>query len=101
MINVYLNQIEHELDNLILQQKTVHGKLRIRQDIHLGIEHSEVHEALKIAILYSIIKYKSELHSLNTRIDAANNAIKNLHQLRHKEKEEAVYDRTNPTSNED
>ncbi len=101
MINVYLNHIEQELDALLVLQKTIHGKLRIRQDIYLAIEGTEDHEGLKIAILYSIVKYKSELHSLNIRIEAANNAIKNLHQLRYKEKEEAVYDRTNSQNNED
>lgn len=96
MINVFLNQIEKDLDALILAQKDVHDKLRVRQDIYVAIEPSEDHEALKIAILYSIMKYKSELHSLNTRIDAANQAIKELHKLRHKDKEEIVYERSEP-----
>lgn len=96
MINVFLNQMEKDLDSLIANQKDAHDKLRVRQDIYIAIEASEDHAALKIVILYSILKYKSELHSLNTRIDAANNAIKELHQLRHKDKDEIVYERSEP-----
>lgn len=94
MINVYLNQVEKELDQLLLAQKEIHDKLRVKQDTYSAIEDSENKTALRIFVLYTILQHKSELHSLNTRIDAAKTAIKELHRLRQKDKEDTIYERS-------
>lgn len=97
MINVYLNRIEKELDNLLIEQKVINDELRIVQDVYSAIEKAEAYAALRISILYSIIKFKSDLSAVNKKIDASYNAIKELHKLNAKEKKERLYEREQDT----
>lgn len=89
MISVYLSIVEQELDQLLVERKKINDHLRIVQENYKAIEHyDDEHSALKIAVLYHIVKYQFELNAVDSKIEAANNAIKELHQIRINTKKE-------------
>lgn len=93
MINIYLNQVEKELDFMHEQEKEIYEQLRIAEDIfHASEEGSSSREALKIVSLFGVLRYQAELASLKTKISAAQTAIASIHKLKLKEKEERKND---------
>lgn len=83
MINIYLNQVEKELDQLLIHEKNVNDQLRIAQDIYTAIEAiQEDHIALKTVLLFNVIKRQNELEAIQENIALAQRTIKDIHTVR-------------------
>jgi hypothetical protein len=95
MINIYLNQVEKELDQLLVLQKSTNDYLRIAEDIYSVIEPTENHEALKTIALFNVIKRQAELTAIESNIELAHKTIKDLHNVRRTQrKERSIEQRT-------
>lgn len=94
MINIYLNQVERELDELLALQKTTNDFLRIAEDTYTAIDETEGHEALKIISLFNVLKRQNELEVIQKNIELTNKTIKNLHLVRRTQWKERTIERT-------
>lgn len=94
MINIYLNQVERELDDLVLRQKATNDMLRIAEDTYSTIEETDGHEALKLVSLFNVLKRQNELEIIQKNIELANKTIKNLHLVRRTQWKERTIERT-------
>ena len=88
MINIYLNQVEKELDQLLILQKSTSDYLRIAEDISSVIEKTPDHDALKIITLFNVVKRQTELIAIEANIELANKTIKDLHNVRRTQRKE-------------
>lgn len=94
MINIYLNQVERELDTLLDLQKTTNDFLRIAEDVYSAIDETEGHEALKLIALFNVEKRQNELEVIQRNIELANNTIKSMHTVRRARWKEKNFERT-------
>lgn len=101
MINIYLNQAEKELDQMLARQKNINDYLRIAQDIYSVLEETEGHDAIKIIALFNVLKREIELEALEKNIELAQKTIKDLHNVRIQERKERIVERSNdiPSTN--
>lgn len=95
MINIYLNQVEKELDLLLLHQKNTVDHLRIAEDIYSVITKSDDHVALEIIALFNVVKRQNELEAIQKNLELAQQTIKDLHNARLKTRKEHAIERTN------
>lgn len=94
MINIYLNQVERELDDLLVLQKVTNDYLRIAEDVYSVIDTTEGHPALEIIALFNVLKRQNELEVIQKNIELANKTIKDLHNVRRLQWKERKVERT-------
>jgi|SRR5215217_1456163 len=94
MINIYLNQVERELDALLVLQKQTNDHLRIAEDLYTVIDETSNHDALAVVALFNVIKRQNELESIQKNVELANKTIKNLHNVRRIQWKERTVERT-------
>ena len=88
MLNIYLNQVEQELDQLLILQKMTSDFLRIAEDIYSVIDASLDHDALKVVALFDIARRQAELTSIEVNIELAHQTIRDLHNIRRTQRKE-------------
>lgn len=94
MINIYLNQVERELDDLLVLQKKTNDFLRIAEDLYTVLEETEGHDALKMISLFNVLKRQNELETIQKNVELANKTIKSLHNVRRTQWKERIVERT-------
>lgn len=96
MINIYLNQVEKELDKMLLHEKNINDQLRIAEDVYSVIEKAEdTHIALKIIALFNVLKRQTELEAIQKNIQLAQKTIKEIHTVRINQRKERKIGQTN------
>lgn len=95
MINIYLNQVEKELDQLLLHEKNINDHLRIAENIYSVIEKtSDEHTALRLVTLFNVIKRQNELEAIQKNIQLAQSTIKDIHTVRITQRKERKIEQT-------